>query len=123
MGRASACEPETASEPTVGAAASEGTIDGFGVGVGEPAGDGLGDGDALAFTPDLVGVALGLRVGVVDGLGVGLAVGVAGPEELPETPDAPLEAVSCGVAVAPVSGDGVGRGPALEAIGLPAAST
>src|ERR1035437_6154600 len=86
MGRASACEPETASEPTVGAAASEGTIDGFGVGVGEPAGDGLGDGDALAFTPDLVGVALGLRLGVVDGLGVGLAVGVAGRGGLRKRP-------------------------------------
>src|SRR5450830_462416 len=129
MGSARACGPETASRSTVGAGARDGTIDGFGVGVGEPAGDAFADGDADAFTPGLVGVALGLRVGVLTGvgvfvgLGVGLAVGVARATGLPDSPDAALEAVSSGVAVAPVSGDGVGRGPALETIGLPAAST
>jgi hypothetical protein len=129
MGSARACGPETASRSTVGAAARDGTIDGFGVGVGGPAGDAVADGDADAFTPGLVGVALGLRVGVFDGLGiavgfgVGLDVGVAREAGLPDSPDAPFEAVSSGVAVAPVSGDGVGSGPALETIGLPAAST
>src|ERR1035437_2991737 len=129
MGSARASGPEAASRSTVGAGARDGTIEGFGAGVGEPASEAFADGDADAFTPGLVGVAFGLGVGVFTGAGVfvGLSVGLADAASpavgLPDSPDAPLEAVSSGVAVAPVSGDGVGRGPALETMGLPAAST
>src|ERR1035437_9366764 len=121
MGSARASGPEAASRSTVGAGARDGTIEGFGAGVGEPASEAFADGDADAFTPGLVGVAFGLGVGVFTGAGVfvGLSVGLA----VAASPDAPLEAGSSGVAVAPVSGDGVGRGPALETMGLPAAST